>query len=155
MHCVRTDSRHNYRVKGGKHLPWHSVNQYFARQDWNAVTHGVCLFSFSVSLRETRDEGWRTISSATCQCQTLKPGTCCLWHWNEPFPLPSQREQRDKGHPFPSHPFFIALSQLWISISVTFQNASSSSLASSIYSRLHSGPCHLRWQWYWLNLTDW
>lgn len=130
MHCVRTVSRHNYRVKSGKHLPWHSVlsvNQYFARArwDWNLDT---ALFFFFVPKRDTRQGMENHFFSYMSQCQTLKPCTCCLWHRDEPFPLTSQSEQKkkkkDKGHPFPSHPFFIAFFQLWISISVVLQNTS-------------------------------
>lgn len=124
MRRVLTVSRHTCRVKSGKYLPWHSVisvNQYLAKARWdcNLKTH-TALFFFS-SQRNTRRGTESHFFSYMSQCQTLKPCTCCQRRWGEPSLF---TQQKDKGHPFSSHPFFIAFFQLWISISVALKSTS-------------------------------
>lgn len=148
MHCVRTVRRHNYRVKSGKHLPWRSLLSELQKNlqelDGTEILTRTALFFFYPEARDTRRGMENHFFSYMSQCQTLKSSTCCPWHWDEPFP---------------SHPFFIAFSQLWISTSVTLKNASWHRLkvlfVSSMESRLYSGPYNLRCQWYWLYLADW
>lgn len=119
------------------------------------------FFSPCVPKRKTRRGMENHFFSYMSSCQTLKPCTCCRRHRDKPFPLTSQRKLKNKGQPFPSHPFFISSLLLRIGVSVVFKNTSWQplsclfSLPPCVESCFSRKPRNLRWQWYWLYLTDW
>lgn len=129
------------------------------KEDWNVTQ--LLSFSCSVSQREKQDEGWRTISSATCHtARHLSHALVVCGSAMNPFHSHCKESKKTRATLFRPCPFSSpSLSSVSASVShlTTFLGTGSRSFSppSSVESRLYSGPCNLHWQRYWLYLTDW
>lgn len=123
--------------------------------------HFACLFLFFWALREAESKNLTGhFFSYVSQRQTLKPSLVFCGTRMNSFLTCSKGNKKTRANPY--HPIPSSLS------SFSPESASVSHLTTLLGSswrsfspplpmegRFYSGPCNLRWQSYWLYLTDW